>query len=200
MLRKLLPLLALTGGLTVGGVTYTVLTPRPGVTRAQLLDAGVADICSPVLVTCQVRVAQACRALPDGGQRPLYGTVSTQAMLCPQNSLLLRWPKAGGANCFELTGPSDTACEVVPNGCADNPALCAEDPTGEQAVRVDVDRCACRNPAAGLCRYPNPDGGTALNVPLGVTWPAPFAGAGCVRKVCQELAGDQGSSWPAECP
>lgn len=202
MTPKLRALLLLVGTLGVGGVTYFVAVPRVTTSRAELLDAGVNQFCDPAHLECQVRVH--CRGLPDGGLRPRYGTVEVKGYLCNRDSgtdvLILRWPRDGGNDCYEPVGPSEDACTFVepPGTCADN-SVC-DDSNGGTPIRAAQDRCACRQPDAGLCRTPNPDGGVALQIPLGATVAAPFAGAGCVRKVCAEVNGEQGQSWPQECP
>lgn len=75
MIKKLLALLMISGSAKIGGVQYLLATPRPGVTRADLVDAGIAVDCDAVEVSAEGR--HQCQTRPDGGA--LYGTVKTQA-------------------------------------------------------------------------------------------------------------------------
>lgn len=201
-MTKLIALLMSVGAVVISGSQFQVVEPRPGVTRAMLVDAGMQVACDPVLISCAVRVHAACRALSDGGVLPKYLTVSRKSQLCPRNGtdVLIMQPKQVANNdCFEMTGPD--ACEVT--GVDLNPA--ANEPA---AIAVTTDRCACKG--TGVCRVPLLDGGTPADagawtagntrvMPTGVTTSAPFAGAGCIPKPCAEIAGDQGQSWPAAC-
>lgn len=213
MTAKLRALLAVVGTLIIGGTGYLVVRPLPGVTRADLVDAGVLGFCDPALVECQVRSNPLC-PLPDGGPRPRYGTLRTKALVCDRDAgapaLLFRWPKANGTECFEIAGDPSDVCTVLEVGTCSDGTLCPEDSSGEQPVRAVLGKCACRA-AAGVCRVPLLDGGTPADkalwtgtntrpAPSGVTFPPPFAGPGCVEKVCSILNGDQGSDWPDTCP
>jgi hypothetical protein len=90
-------------------------------------------------------------------------------------------------------------------GCA-VAGLCVDDAPGavDPVAEVQLD-CGCSSGAT--CAVANPDGGVypdggprPVPAPLGVTLEVgTFKGAGCVRKACVELAGQE-SSWPTECP
>lgn len=175
---------------TIAGIAYMIASPLPGVTRADLRAAGIDDFCDPVQVSCQVRQVTTPFCFPG---QPKYGTISIFAYECDRDGgppvLIIRWPKRVGVDCFEPVGPSDTACVVTAASFDDG-----GDPT---VVVATPSRCACR--ATGQnCRYQLPDGGTPL-MDFGRTYPAPFAGGGCVRKACQEVMGDLGQSMPDEC-
>jgi hypothetical protein len=202
---KLRNLLILVGGgvLAIGTATYLIATPKQTTTRFELADAGITTDCSAVVVECQVR--NRCQQLPDGGMQPRYGTLQTKAMKCPlpgraeaDFALVLRWPRQGGQDCFEVVGPPETACAITDPQCTDA-TLCAEDPSGEQPVRQTQSRCACAQPDAGTCTVAAPGGGTRA-APIGMTLRAPFNGPGCIRKSCEEAADEVGASWPAQCP
>ncbi len=201
--QRLAALLFATGTLVAGGVTYLVLSPRPGVTLEDLRDAGIDARCNPALVECDMRLREACRTKPDGGRRPRYLTVRMGGYLCERDAgypiLVKRL-----ARCLEPI--DDSFCRVVEaDGCSDSEA-CGddvadsndEDSSPQPRFRAWLQSCACRTPGT-VCARANPDGGTAINIPLGVTWPYPVGGAGCVRKACVEVAGEQGQSWPDEC-
>lgn len=197
-MNKLRNLLVPVGIVVVGGLSLFLALPKPDTTRAELVDAGILEHCDPAHLECQVR--NHCRELPDGGLRPRYGTVEAKGYLCQRqgmDALVVRWPRNAQRECYELVG--DDACRFVSDAgtCSDS-AVC-NDASGTP-VRQATDRCACRNNDAGPCRVPNPDGGTALMIPLGVTVSAPFAGAGCVRKPCDVFDGEQGQDWPEACP
>lgn len=202
MNRRLAALLAVAGVAIVSGTTYLLARPERGVTMDMITDAGLLSDCTPMLMECQVR--NQCTQLPDGGGRPRYGTVTTKVMKCPAPNpdapdvLIFRWPRRGGEECYEPVGDPKTACVVVDPNCADA-TLCAEDQSGEQPVRAAQDRCACWQPDAGPCSVKSPTGSN-VSARVGVTFAAPFAGPGCVRKSCDELAGENGGSWPAQCP
>lgn len=198
-------LLVPVGAVTLGGVALFLAVPRAGVTRADLVDAGALGMCRVAHLECQVRIATACRTLTDGGTLPRYATLGLPGLYCGGDgglaALILRPPRAGGASCFEVVGPPDTACVLAesPGNCTDS-TVCADDGGTQLGYAAVANRCACWNPDAGVCRVPNDDGGAPVLAPQGSTFGPPFAGAGCVRKVCQEVAGEQGQSWPTECP
>jgi hypothetical protein len=200
---RLRNLLTVVGVVVIGGATaYLVVTPKPGINRAELLDAGIADHCRPAHIEAQVRINDVCRDLPDGGMRRRFATVETKGYLCDRDAgpdaIVIRWPRQQGEDCFELL--SETAVRIIGDAgaCVDS-AVC-DDTSGPPTPRAGLDRCACRRPDAGPCRTPNPDGGTAINEGAGYTIFPPFVGAGCFRKPCHELDGYQGESWPSECP
>lgn len=183
---RLRALLAAIGLVTISGTLYMLATVRPGVSRADLLDAGITAECDPVQVACAGR--DLCRnTLADGGLSPRYLTLRMLGYQCNRDGgdplLILRVTQP---NCFEPVGPPGDACQV----------LGATFDDGGLGVQGLPDRCACR--ARGqVCR--KPDGGLMT---FDTTYPAPFAqyiGAGCTRKVCSEMAGEQGQSMPSEC-
>lgn len=190
MNKKLIALLAVLGTATIGGVQYYLAGVKPGVTRAELLDAGIDDACDPVEISCQGRdLCQNMRA--DGGLSPRYRTVKMLAWQCvrpgnPTPVLVTRLPMQSGHDCFEPLG--EDACQVVGASFDDG---------GSPSVAVDVDRCACRE-RGKICRYQEADGGLTL-MQFAQTYPSPFTGAGCVRKSCVEAMGEQGMSMPEEC-
>lgn len=188
-------LLGVVGVLAVGGVTYRVLAPRPGVTVGDLRAASIFAECPPQLLTCAVR--QTSAACYPAQRR--YRTLETAAFVCSTDGglggLLFRWPRQGGQDCVEVAGDPSEACTLAP--CNGDP-LCADDGGTSFDFRAAQDRCACRPSDGGVCRYQLPDGGTPL-MKFGLEYQAPFAGAGCVRKACGEMDGDQGLSMPPEC-
>ena len=201
MRAKLAALLVAFGSALIGGKSYRLAGMADGVRVADLRDAGLAAFCSPALLECQVRIASDCRLRADGGLRPRYGTVEDTVFVCPavgDDLVITNWPtytnELGRERpCFEPAGAFESVCAFTDN-CDDGGTACQGGP------HYSADRCACRG-AAGACRTPNPDGGTGIAQPFGVTIRAPFAGAGCVRKACEELQGDLGQSWPeGECP
>ncbi len=188
-MNKLRALLAAMGVVVIGGIAYQLATPRAGVTRADFLDAGITQECDPVNVSCQVR--NGCYpALPR------YGTISKLAFQCNRDGgqppvLIIPWPKNdAGTPCFVPVGQPELAC-LITGASFDDGGNLAD-------TQLDQDRCACRPSDAGICRYQTPDGSTPLMV-IGNTYPPPFAGAGCVRKACDEVDGEQGQSMPAAC-
>ena len=84
---KLRALLIAVGIVTASGIAYRVSTPAPGVTLAELNDAGM-SLCPNRALTCRFRIRQAMRnRLIDAGQpvRPnqKYVTLSARADVCP---------------------------------------------------------------------------------------------------------------------
>jgi hypothetical protein len=200
MTPRLRALLVATGVLIVGGTAYITARPGPGVTRADLLDAGIAEDCDKVLIACQVR--NHCRHLPDGGTARRYGTVRGAGYLCQRagaDVLISRWPKGdAGEDCYEMAG--DSACRILQApGTCDDAEVCADTGEAQTPVAVALDQCFCRNADAGACRRVLPDGGLGANLPRNVTYAGDVAGAGCVRKVCSEAAGEWGESMPTVC-
>lgn len=200
MRAKLAALLVGLGTILFGGNTYRLLGPADGVRMVDLRDAGLQHLCNPALLECQVRVANECRRRADGGLRLKYGTIEDPVFICPvpgDDIIIANWPTyttdAGKERpCFEPAGPIETACRFTDN-CNDGGTAC------QAPTRFNNDRCSCRT-AAGACRLPNPDGGVAIAQPIGVTIGPGATGAGCQKKACEELNGDQGESWPPECP
>ena len=189
MPAPLRPLLAVAGVLHVDGEPYVQLRPRVTTNPWELADAGALDFCQPALVACHVRLLDACRGLPDGGERRRYGRVRTKALRCPTprpdvpDALLMRWPRgAGGAACYDVIG---RGCSFVesPGTCTDE-TLCAESADGTQPAQAALPGCWCRDVEAGNCLRVREDGGLGANIPGGATWDGPTAGAGCVSKPC----------------
>ncbi len=213
---RLRALLMIAGFAIAAGTSYWVMTPRPGILRGDLADAGINADCSPFLVDCAAR--NLCQStLSDGGLSRRYLTVRVLYYRCPPMlehvrcsdgglnpgcwdagdglpSLIPRWPRNdAGSDCYEPVGPPGEACNV----------LGATFDDGGQGVLASVDRCACRPTDAGMCRSPNPDGG-ALGVPMNYrqTYAAPFAqytGPSCIRTPCGEMMGEQGQALDTDC-
>lgn len=203
-MRRLLALVALGGFVTLGGVTYRLFQPEEGVTRAQLLDAGFADVCAPAVIACEGRLDDDCRERPDGGLRPRYVTLRLQAIRCEVDGgqyLWPRFPRAQVRECFRPLRGLDESCVVVDATCASTPDICAAGLDDAPPWTAAQDACACRrkpDAGGGNCFTALPDGGP-INTPYGVTVQPPFVGAGCVRKPCVEALGEWGASMPEEC-
>lgn len=200
-LASLLVVLAVAGGLVLSRVD-------DGVTLAELQDAGFAQ-CPPTDLACEVRVSDEWLATlesrgVDGGKRYRRTVMDARDCRALDAGIVVtdrRFYRDGGwVNGFEVI---DGRCRIVADaGVPDDGG------TGIKELPLE---CGCRR-ASGVCRYQLPDGGQA-NVPFGRTvgpgYPLRvgprvshstevFAGAGCARKACIELAGE--SSWPEECP
>lgn len=143
------------------------------------------------------------RDLPDGGSSPRYRTVRLRVQACRSDAGMVALAKEptlpNGRRRLEFLGTPEEACRLVDDECDDD-ELCADDGGTDLPVRTVQDRCACR--ARGqVCRYTGLDGGLQL-MGFNNTYEAaqaPFAGPGCVRKSCVEVAGELGASMPAEC-
>ncbi len=72
----------------------------------------------------------------------------------------------------------------------------ADGGTDVQVLDTSGARCACSSGSG--CTVPNPDGGTRLDAPQGLSLSPGWSGEGCVLKPCVEVAGV--SSWPTACP
>lgn len=182
-----------------GGTLYGIALLKSEFTPQNAADAGLLTISVPGRVSCRVRVKDSCRALPDGGLRPRYARLGLRARIVRDAGLGGGLPPIVAIDvpnawqpCLTVVGSTRDSCDVVENGSCTVPAICnaGADPQPE------ADTCACR-PAAGVCT--RADGGVA---PFGVTMrPGTFTGAACVAKFCgPELAGEQGLSWPSQCP
>lgn len=206
-MNRLRALLLTIGVLTVGGIVTRLVVVRPDATPEELQelrDFLTTEQFDPLSISCQGRdLCQSTRA--DGGLSPRYvtgrlfggwlhrtlwerfpdggaadaGTVST---------LIARFPRRVNRDCFEPIGPPDEACQVVGATFDDG---------GSPGFDPEPSRCACRE-RGKVCRYQLEDGGTPL-MNFAQTYYPPFAGAGCVRKVCAEAAGEVGQSMPTEC-
>lgn len=193
-MNRLRALFVAAGLLTAGGTVFTIALLRPDATVADAVDAGLLQVSDPARVSCRVRIVDECRGLDGGSPLPQYARFGMRARkskpAAPIDFVLLdvpdRWKE-----CIRLAGTPTEACDIVESGACTDSTICAAnaDPRAEQNL------CACRK-AAGICRLS--DGGTA---PFGVTLEPGWNGAGCQRKYCgPELAGEQGGSWPANCP
>jgi hypothetical protein len=228
--RKLAALFTAIGIIGIGGTTYVALQLKDDATIAQAVDAGFNQAFDPVKVECPWRQVPQCVTRPDGGQLCGISPVCTRKLELPDGGARPRYfygptkafvaerdggglpgitfpflPKDNqGRACIAVVGDPQTACTLVEEGCTG--AGCGTDSEGNQIVATSQDKCACRNPDAGLCRmyrYDINDGGfmTLTLAPLGLSLdPGFFVGPGCVRKSCMEIGGEQSTSWPAECP
>lgn len=159
-------------GVTVGGVS--IFMPAPGVTKAQLVDAGIGE-CPPVDAICPQR-------LDDGG----YVRTRVKARDCRAIGLGFVLPPAKNGEWFRVDRCRRADTDTLPN---------------EDSQATEQHECACRM-AAGACSVRLSDGGTGP-APFGVTFGPGYAfeqfgGAGCQRKSCGVYAGE--SDWPASCP
>ncbi len=190
------------GVVVLSGTVYKLAVLKPEFSTVDAVDAGVLTVSNPAQVRCRVRVAYACRGAglaADGGfLRPRYAVVKLKARIVDAtnpNTLLLDPDRSpDGARCLEPVGTMADACEVIQMGSCTDPAVCA--PNAQPVI--EANQCACRA-AAGICL--KGDGGPA---PFGATLRASiegFGGAGCRRFYCgPELNGEQGDSWPEDCP
>ncbi len=193
-MRRLRALLLPAGLVFVGGVAYLFARPEPGVTVADLLDAGIDEHCERVQFTAEVR--DRCQnTLPDGGLSPRYRSVRDVAYVCQNDAgppvLIPRWfTRPALRNCYAVV--SEDSVQILGPTFDD----------GGQAVLPEPGRCACR--ARGqVCRWTGMDGGLQL-MGFNNTYEAaqaPFVGPGCVRRNCVEWdEGDgTGHSMPREC-
>ncbi len=175
---------------------FTLSRVEPGVTVAELVDAGFAQ-CPAVDLACDVRasdemLAQLEERGADAGR--LYRRIAFDARDCrgiEDAGFVItdrRFYRDGGPPAFDVIGDR---CRIVA-GVAD---------AGDKPRELPLE-CGCRM-ASGVCRYQLTDGGTApapFRRTLGPGYPpfTIFSGAGCARKACEEFAGD--SSWPEVCP
>jgi hypothetical protein len=190
---RLLALLVGVGAATVGIAVFTL---KPGVTKSDLIDAGILDSCAPVRVSCPARLTEAALQELEGNNRTAnhrYRMLGTRAMFCGtvQNGQLIL-PVKTDVEWFAVHRCKRQPAQPVPP--EDGPAV------------IDPDDCFCRR-ATGTCnvRTRPAQGRTQVTraAPFGVTLSTdgPFdqvTGAGCHPKACEEIAGE--SSWPAECP
>lgn len=187
---KLRNALVALGVLVIGGTVYEVAKPKPGTGAAYLSDAGLFDF-PQARLRCPVR-----NLCPSRGAR--YGTWETCArdLRSVDAGLVLQWPtQPDGGDCIEVLGP----CEFTDDGGVGDDGFCAGD--GGQGSRfpsaITADLCACAPDDGCLVRLD--DGGTGP-APRGVTLAPNTWSGSCARKACIEVAGEQGQSWPQECP
>lgn len=147
-----------------------------GVIAAAVIVANIPGLDrEPVRVRCSVRVTREARpALAAAGVRLFGRGRGSYASLDVVGTRL-----ADGG--LELALP--TGVSVL------DPAL--------SCVTVDAGQPACTCSSGKKCF--RTDGGAVL---IGVTLsPGTWSGPGCIEKPCgPELAGEQGATWPSECP
>lgn len=173
MNSKLRSMIAYAGLIILSGTSFVVYRALPGVTQADLVDAGIGS-CLQGEALCQVRYldggydrlrvrGDACEE-PDGSYAVIPGPdVMTDVELVRTHD---------GAPCERATGPNK---------------LKAQDKRLKEP-----DKCACAPIDGGICTLT--DGGHPGNNTL---YPGQFTGSGCVPKSCGEMAGQ--SSWPEAC-
>ena len=159
----------ITGGmlLTVGGVAIVAYVPKEGVTRAELVDAGILDDC--------VKRRIACTAFIDGGYVEKEFTLADcgpgdggRETIWPRKALELKTFLVGGElNCRRLGVVADIDLNEEP-------------PTRTGS-------CACWQPDAGDCRQA--DGGTQTRDGHNEFGVGDWVGPGCRPKPCGELFG-----------
>jgi hypothetical protein len=181
MNQKLKSLLIATGFMvSIGLAALPVYLRDSSTTDAQLADAGFAA-CPERLAFCSVR------AVVNG--EPTYTTIKLSVRQCPEGVVLPFTDEDLAKAGVELLDVS-ASC-TFRTTCTDN-TVCNK---GGKAVAQAPHECACRK-ATGTCTV---DGQPA---PFGGTLSAGrWSGAGCQPKPCgPELNGEQGRSWPPECP
>lgn len=191
-MNKLRAMFLLIGVTLVGATSYQLFLLKPEFDPADAVDAGLLAVSTPARLSCRIRVKEgACR---QGNTIPAYQKrqFKARAIATPnQEAIVFDVPDAWRP-CITVVGTITEACTVLEAATCTVPAVC----NAGAAPQVEPDTCACR-PAAGVCTKPD---GSAL--PFGVTLqPGEFIGAGCVPKYCgPEIAGEQGQSWPSNCP
>jgi hypothetical protein len=181
MNSRLKALLVATGlVVSVGLASLPVYLRDSATTDAELLDAGLAT-CPERLATCSVR------AVING--EPTYTTVKLTVRECPDGLVLPFTDADLAAYGVEIL---DIAASCNFKGDCKDSAVCNK---GGKAFAAAAHECACRK-ATGTCTA----GG--LPAPFGATLAAgTWSGAGCQPKPCgPELNGEQGRTWPPECP
>lgn len=155
--------------------------------------------CVAAPVSCRVHMEQPLLdRLADAGftAKGFTRTVRFKALRCGTDIRLPRRISPAGAAPFFVF--REDQCQLLAADCS-VAGSCDVDVAGTPQLRGQQEPCACRG-ASGICRVPLADGGIAP-APAGVTLdPGAWTGAGCVRKSCDEVQGEQGSSWPDECP
>ena len=173
MTSKLRALLVLVGTVTVGGVTALVAIPDAGVTRADIIDAGIAD-CPRRHLRCDVRVSDEGRnVLADAGVNVSrrYVPMRVRGRLCTDtravgiNGCGPDGEEEGDGGCIRRVlvlpvsgsmrrGLSDL--EVLRDSCE----LVAQDGTDLPAFEVMQSRCVAAPSDGGTaCRRSERDGG-----------------------------------------
>lgn len=182
---KLKALLGVAGAATLGGVPYLILKPEPGVTRADLVDAGITSECARVVAECEGRWT--C----EGAPRRLL-TLEVPGYRCQLedggSTGLLPALTRRQRQCFEVRDHND--CIVLG---------AAPEEDDEALILPLNDRCWCRAVDGGLCRWRNPLDGGVLQMRHGVAYPGPTLGVACRRAACGEFAGEVGSSLHDDC-
>jgi hypothetical protein len=198
---KLKAMFLFLGVATVGGTTYQLALLKAEHSVADAVDAGLLQVSVPARIACTVRVVEACAA--DAGIANVYQHVQLKARLvrdagAGQEPIIAFNLPDSWRPCIRLAGAPREVCQVLENGTCTPAAVCG----ANAPPQVQQSTCACRRPDAGLCRVPTlPDGGGLVLAPLGATLQPGWVGPGCFRKFCgPEFAGEQGLSWPANCP
>jgi len=184
-MTRLRSLLLVVGVASVGGVSYFVAVPAPGTTRADLLDAGLAD-CPRRHLVCDAYVSPDGRNhLADAGvsvaRRYVPLRVRTRACDMPGANVALVLPVVGeeraGLRDVEILTDS---CDVVVQDGTDFPAF-------EPAT---LPRCVRAQPDAGpLCRRLELDGGLRFTGWWNSIPRAEAVGPHCQPAPCTVLAG-----------
>lgn len=186
MNAKLRALTVAIGTLIVGGVAWTVYRPAPGVTRAELIDAGIADGVS------RERICRVVRQKVNGRFEHRWARMPGRAFGATKEAVIVREAVDGW---------------FIPDTDAFGPGLdCIEAPsntlTAQQDEADEPYPCACSSGAA--CEWFNGHTLQWAPAPRGDTFSeGQWRGAGCVRRPCVVFAhGSQGpdEAWPAGCP
>ncbi len=190
-------LLALGVATTVGGVSYQLFDLKPDTSKAALLDAGLFNVCPPVMLEMEGRWDPEC---VTGNPMPRYLALKMTGAVCDADAgldkIITNVPnKNDGGPCFKPSPSAGSVRFLGAIGTCTDPTICDG---GLPAPRLSQPRCACRPTDAGVCRFVGSDGGTPL-MQFGRTYDPPFAGAGCVRRACEEMDGEQGQGMPPEC-
>lgn len=178
---KLRALLAFVSIAVIGGTSYLIARPTAGVSRADLLDAGITTDCEAV--TIQARVRDLCQnTLADGGLSRRYRTIRDVAFRCPNDAgdpvLIPRWTARPALRaCFEPVGLE--AIQILGSDFDD----------GGIAPEPATDECTCRE-RGKVCRLSS-DGGLLNFAQTYVPLAGPFVGAGCTPTPCVVLDGEQ---------
>lgn len=180
-------------GVAIGAAILALFRIADGTPKNKLLQL---ELCIPVEVACGVRVSgELLGALggADGGRGHRYRRVTLNARNCAEfDAGIVLTDKA-----LYVDGGWRPGLEVIEGYCK----ILGDAGIATDFIRELPHECGCRA-ASGVCRVRIEDGGTEP-APFGATlgpgyFYTEFAGAGCVRKACVEIAGE--SSWPDACP
>lgn len=192
-MTRLKSMFTIIGTVAIAGTVFTLALLKPQFDAADAVDAGILVVSTPARLLCRARVVDACAA--DAGLARPYVNLQLRAQLVRdagvENLVAIDLPNRW-RECLRVVGTEAEACTVLEEGTCSVPAVCA----ANAPPQVQQDQCACRQPDAGACTV----GGQPAT--LGVTLAAgSWVGPGCRRKYCgPEVAGEQGGSWPVECP